>query len=238
MFDTIAPRYELCNKLMTFGLDGHWRQKTINLLATPPRSLVADLGAGTGDLARALRARGHRALAIDLSMGMLQATRADSAPRVLADAAMIPLPDKGVDAAVSGFALRNFSELHAVVVEIARVVRPGGRIALLEVALPESFLMKAGHALWFNHVVPRIGAAFSDAAAYRYLPASVQYLPNYGELAAMLSDAGFTSMRRDLLSGGVVQVVTATRGGLRASASRAAEQLALASSGANGDEGA
>jgi demethylmenaquinone methyltransferase/2-methoxy-6-polyprenyl-1,4-benzoquinol methylase len=215
MFDAIAPRYDLVNGLMTFGLDGHWRKRTISLLDTPRGSLVADIGSGTGDLARAVLKAGHRAVGVDLSMGMLRAGQPGGAPMVLADAAMMPLEDRAVDAAVSGFALRNFAELHAVVVEIARVVRPGGRIALLEVALPEHPLMKLGHRIWFNQVVPRIGAALSDAAAYRYLPASVAYLPGYSELAGMLGDAGFTSMRRDLLSGGVVQVVTATRAGFR-----------------------
>jgi demethylmenaquinone methyltransferase/2-methoxy-6-polyprenyl-1,4-benzoquinol methylase len=215
MFDTIAPRYDLVNRFMTFGLDGHWRRRTIALLDMSPGSLVADIGSGTGDLARALVKAGHRTVGLDLSMGMLRAAQPGGPPMVLADAAMMPFEDRAVDAAVSGFALRNFAELHAVVVEIARVVRPGGRIALLEVALPEHPLMKLGHSVWFNHVVPRIGAALSDAAAYRYLPASVAYLPGYSELAGMLGDAGFTSMRRDMLSGGVVQVVTATRAGFR-----------------------
>jgi len=213
MFDAIAPRYELCNRLMTFGLDGYWRRRTIKLLGLTERSLVADVGCGTGDLARALAQQGHEAVGVDLSIGMLLESHTGGAPVVQSDAAMLPLRDGSVDAAVSGFALRNFAELVAVIVEMARVVRPGGRIAILEVARPENRLIKAGHALWFNHAVPRIGALLSDAAAYKYLPASVAYLPGYHDLAGMLGDAGFTAMRRDLLSSGVVQVVTATRSG-------------------------
>jgi demethylmenaquinone methyltransferase/2-methoxy-6-polyprenyl-1,4-benzoquinol methylase len=213
MFDTIAPRYDLINRLMTFGLDRRWRQRTIKLLGLDQPSLVADIGCGTGDLVRGLVTQGHRAVGIDMSLGMLHQADPGGAPVVLADAAMLPLGDGTFDGAVSGFALRNFAELVAVIVELARVVRPGGRIALLDVAQPERRLLKAGYSLWFNHAVPRIGGLLSDRDAYRYLPASVAYLPRYTELAGMLGDAGFSAMRRDLLSGGLVQVITATRSG-------------------------
>jgi demethylmenaquinone methyltransferase/2-methoxy-6-polyprenyl-1,4-benzoquinol methylase len=213
MFDTIAPRYDLINRLMTFGLDRHWRRRAIKLLDLQSPCLLVDVGCGTGDLGRELLAQGHRAIGIDMSLGMLQARPAGSAPVALADAAMLPLADATVDGAVSGFALRNFAELLTVIVELARVVRPGGRIALLDVAQPDRRLLKAGYSVWFNHAVPRIGALLSDEAAYRYLPQSVAYLPRYTELASMLGDAGFISMRRDLLSGGVVQVISATRSG-------------------------
>jgi demethylmenaquinone methyltransferase/2-methoxy-6-polyprenyl-1,4-benzoquinol methylase len=213
MFDTIAPRYDLVNRLMTFGLDTRWRQRTIDLLGLTAPSHVVDVGCGTGDLARALARHGHRSVGIDLSIGMLRQADPGGVPLVLSDAAMMPLADRTMDAAVSGFALRNFSELVAVIVEIARVVKPGGRIALLEVAQPEGRLLKTGYKLWFNHAVPKIGGWLSDRAAYRYLPASVAYLPRYSDLAGMLSDAGFVGMRRDLLTGGAVQIITATRSG-------------------------
>jgi demethylmenaquinone methyltransferase / 2-methoxy-6-polyprenyl-1,4-benzoquinol methylase len=213
MFDTIAPRYDLVNRLMTFGLDRHWRHRTITLLGLTESSLVADIGCGTGDLARCLVEQGHQAVGIDMSLGMLHEADTGGAPVVLSDAAMLPLGDGTVDGAVSGFALRNFAELLAVIVELARVVRPGGRIALLDVAQPERRLVKFGYSVWFNHAVPRIGAFLSDRDAYRYLPASVAYLPRYEELASMLGDTGFSAMRRDLLTGGIVQVITATRAG-------------------------
>jgi demethylmenaquinone methyltransferase/2-methoxy-6-polyprenyl-1,4-benzoquinol methylase len=220
MFDTIAPRYDLLNRLMTFGLDKRWRHRTIKLLGLQESALVADIGCGTGDLARGLVEQGHRAVGIDMSLGMLHEADSGGAPLVLSDAAMLPLADGTVDGAVSGFALRNFSELLAVIVELARVVRPGGRIALLDVAQPEGRLLKAGYSVWFNQAVPRIGGLFSDRAAYRYLPASVAYLPRYEELAGMLGDSGFSAMRRDLLTGGVVQVITATRSGVARPARR------------------
>lgn len=214
MFDSIAPRYDLVNGLITFGLDSLWRRSAIRLLALGPGALVADVGCGTGDLARALVGRGYRAVGIDLSIGMLEVGDPGGAPLVQSDAAMLPLHDSALDGVVSGFALRNFSDLPAVTVELARVVRPGGRISLLEVAEPSSWVIRQGHSIWFNRVVPRIGGLFSDGAAYRYLPRSVSYLPVYAQLAAMLGDAGFTGMRRDLLSGGVAQVITATRAGM------------------------
>lgn len=214
MFDSIAPRYDLVNGLITFGLDSMWRRTAIRLLSLGPGALVADVGCGTGDLARTLVKLGYRAVGIDLSIGMLRVGDPGKAPLVQSDAAMLPLHDSAVDGVVSGFALRNFSDLPAVTVELARVVRPGGRISLLEVAEPHNRLIRAGHSIWFNRVVPWIGGLFSDASAYRYLPRSVSYLPVYAQLAAMLGDAGFTGMRRDLLSGGVAQVVTATRAGM------------------------
>ena len=214
MFDSIAPRYDLVNGLITFGLDSIWRRTAIRLLSLGPGALVADVGCGTGDLARALVRRGYRAVGIDLSIGMLKYGDPGGAPLVQSDAAMLPLHDSAVDGVVSGFAIRNFSDLPGVTVELARVVRPGGRIALLEVAEPSNWIIRKGHSIWFNRVVPQIGGLFSDAAAYRYLPRSVTYLPIYAQLAAMLGDAGFTGMRRDLLSGGVAQVITATRAGM------------------------
>jgi demethylmenaquinone methyltransferase / 2-methoxy-6-polyprenyl-1,4-benzoquinol methylase len=215
MFDTIAPRYDLINRLMTFGLDTLWRHRTIRLLGLPGAAVVVDVGCGTGDLSRGLVARGYRAIGLDMSWGMLHQRHTGGAPVTLADAAMMPLGDAAVDGAVSAFALRNFAELPAVIVELARVVRPGGRIALLEVSQPDSRLMRAAYSIWFNHAVPRIGAMLSDKAAYQYLPRSVAYLPGYTQLAATLSDAGFGALRRDLLSGGVVQVISATRAGSR-----------------------
>lgn len=224
MFDTIAPRYDLVNALMTFGLDQAWRHRTVRLLDLNPPALVADIGCGTGSLGRQLVAQGFRAVGVDVSLGMLRAGRAGAPPVALADGAMLPLGDASLDGAVSGFALRNFSELVTVIVELARVVRPGGRIALLDVAQPEHWLLRAGHSLWFNRAVPLIGAVLSDKAAYRYLPRSVAYLPSYADLASMLGDAGFTATRRDLLSGGLVQVITAKRAG---SARPARRQVAL-----------
>jgi len=210
MFDTIAPRYDLVNRVMTFGLDRLWRRRTVEALDLAPGSTVLDVACGTGDLCRDLDDAGHRPVGVDLSPGMLRHART-RAPLVLADAARLPAPDRSVDGAVSGFALRNFVALEAVFAELARVVRPGGRVALLDVATPANPVLRAGHSVYFERVVPRIGALLSDAGAYRYLPRSVAYLPPGDTICDLLEQAGFGAVRRRLLSGGVTQLITATR---------------------------
>ena len=216
MFDSIAPRYDLVNGLMTFGLDAPWRQRTIELLRLAPASVVLDVGCGTGDLARSLRHQGQRAVGVDLSLGMLAAAHAGGAPLVQADAVALPFPTAGVDAVVSGFAVRNFADLPGAMGELGRVLRPGGRLALLEVGEPRNRLLRLGHRVWFTHAVPLIGALFSDGAAYRYLPRSVAYLPTFPEFVTMLELAGFTEVSHHPMSGCIAQCVTATRSATRA----------------------
>ncbi len=211
LFDTIAPRYDLVNRVMTFGMDRGWRRAAVRSLSLVPGSAVVDLACGTGDLCRDLVRAGYRAVGIDLSLGMLAHARTTS-PLVQGDALALPLPDRSVAGVVSGFALRNFVELPPVFAELARIVRPGGRIALLDVARPERAWLRAGHAVYFGHVVPLIGGALSDRTAYRYLPRSVAYLPPPDTLLAQLAAAGFARLERRLLSGGITQLYTATRG--------------------------
>ncbi|HEX7096944.1 MAG TPA: ubiquinone/menaquinone biosynthesis methyltransferase [Acidimicrobiales bacterium] len=210
MFDTIAPRYDLVNRVMTFGLDVRWRKRTVRDLALAPRSRVLDLACGTGDLCRELKASGFRAIGVDLSFGMLAAARTD-APLVQADILRLPVADASVEGVTCGFALRNLVELPAFFAELARVVRPGGRVALLEVAEPRNALLKAGHSVYFGKVVPRIGALLSDPAAYRYLPKSVAYLPAPSVMLDQLRAAGFDDVRRVLLFPGAAQLLTGTR---------------------------
>ncbi len=212
MFDAIAPRYDLVNRLMTFGLDIHWRRQSVDALGLPKGAFILDLACGTGDFLRMLRTKGLRPIGLDLSWGMLEANRAGE-PLTQADVAALPIADGSVDGVTCGYGLRNFTDLDTAFSELARVVRPGGRISLLEVAEPESGLMLAGHRLWFRRVVPVLGGLLSDGAAYRYLPRSTAYLPPTATLRAMLRESGFSSVNRQALSGGLSQLITATRSG-------------------------
>jgi demethylmenaquinone methyltransferase/2-methoxy-6-polyprenyl-1,4-benzoquinol methylase len=141
---------------------------------------------------------------------MLAADRS-GAPRVQADILRLPVPDGSVDGVTCGFALRNLVDLEQFFVELARVVRPGGRIALLDVGVPRNPLIRFGNSIYFGRIVPRIGALLSDGAAYRYLPKSVAYLPEPSEMSSMLRRAGFEDASHRLLSGGLTQQLTGTR---------------------------
>jgi demethylmenaquinone methyltransferase / 2-methoxy-6-polyprenyl-1,4-benzoquinol methylase len=210
MFDTIAPRYDLVNRIMTFRMDVGWRRRTVASLALRPGSVVADLACGTGDLCDEVATAGLAPVGIDVSFGMLANARTH-APLAQGDALRLPLRDGGVDGVTCGFALRNFVALDPFLTELGRVLRPGGRIALLEVATPPSRILRAGHAVYFGKVVPLIGGLLSDPAAYRYLPKSVAYLPEPDEMLAMIAGAGFVDVKRRLLSAGIAQLLTATR---------------------------
>jgi len=210
MFDAIAPRYDLVNRVMTFRMDVGWRRKAVRSLGLAAGSTVLDLASGTGDLCIDLAKAGLRPISIDLSFGMLANDRSGS-PRVQADVLRLPLPDRSVDGVSCGFALRNFVDLGAFFDELGRVVRPGGRIALLDVATPANPVLRTGHAIYFGKVVPKVGALLSDGAAYRYLPRSVAYLPEPDAMMARLAAAGFAGARRQLLSGGITQLLTGTR---------------------------
>jgi demethylmenaquinone methyltransferase/2-methoxy-6-polyprenyl-1,4-benzoquinol methylase len=241
MFDAIAPGYDVTNRVISLGLDVGWRRRTVLSLGLPPESVVLDLACGTGDLCLELARHGLLAVGLDRSSGMLQAARmrprsrrpASSAPPgshpdtmvpalplVRGDGLALPLKAGALDGIVCGFALRNFAALPPVLAECARVLRPGGRLALLEVDAPSNPVLRIGHQVWFGKVVPFVGglvAARSGAprerasAAYRYLPASVAYLPPAPELLALISSAAFTAVERHPLSGGIAQLLTGTR---------------------------
>ncbi len=210
MFDAIAPRYDLCNRVITLGMDQGWRRQAIAMLELAPGSIVLDLGCGTADLVAMLQSAQYRAIGADLSFGMLSSAREGHGVLVQGDGLQLPFDEGSIDGLVSGFAVRNFTDLGAVLTEAARVLRRGGRISLLEVDVPSSPLLRLGHKIWFERVVPKIGAALSDAAAYRYLPRSLAYLPSIKDLRSMLHEAGFEQVERRRLSGGIVQIVTAT----------------------------
>ncbi len=217
MFDAIAPRYDLLNRLLTFGMDCRWRRRSVRELGLPAGSRVLDLACGTGDLCRDLEAAGLSPVGFDLSAGMLQAAQKyrDSgklqAPMVLGDALCLPVPAESADGITCGFALRNVVDLDELFAELARVVRPAGRVSLLEVAEPTNLVLRLGHRLYFGKVIPLVGGLLSDRTAYEYLPKSVAYMPPANEMLALLAGHGFEAVSHVLLSGGIAQLITATR---------------------------
>ena len=210
MFDAIAPRYDLVNRIMTFRLDVQWRRRTVRRLDLPNGSVVLDLACGTGDLCRDLERAGLAPIGMDLSWGMLAAART-GAPLVHGDALRLPVADGAADGVTCGFALRNLIGLEPFFAELARALRPGGRIAILEVDSPPNPLLRLGHGLYFGRVVPFIGGLLSDRDAYRYLPRSVAYLPSEKDLLATIASAGFVDVAKERCSGGIAQLLTATR---------------------------
>lgn len=210
MFDNIAGRYDLLNRVLTFGMDVGWRKATVASLGLGPGARVVDVACGTGDLCRELARLEYRVVGVDRSAGMLAAATV-AGGLVRADALDLPVPTSGADGLVCGFALRNLVDLGSFFAECARVLRPGGRLALLEVAEPSNPVMRLGHSLYFSRVVPFIGGLVSDRAAYRYLPRSMAYLPEPSELVEMLASAGFADASRTPLSGGIAQLLCGTR---------------------------
>ncbi len=210
MFDAIASRYELVNRLMTFGLDARWRKRAVSDLRLPSPSVILDIAAGTGDFTRECAAQGHRAVATDLSYGMLGVGR-DMRDKVQADASNLPFLSGSFDGVTCGYALRNFTELATTFDEMARVLRPGGRLSILEVAEPRSGLWRSGFRIWFRRVVPFIGSILSDRDAYHYLPQSTAYLPESDEIVAMLNASGFSAVNHRRVMGGLSQQFVATR---------------------------
>jgi demethylmenaquinone methyltransferase/2-methoxy-6-polyprenyl-1,4-benzoquinol methylase len=210
MFDAIAPRYDMVNRIMTFRLDTRWRKLAVRRLALTKGARVLDLASGTGDLCVDLRKAGLIPLSFDMSFGMLAADHS-KAPRVQADILRLPIATQSVDGVTCGFALRNLVDLNVFFHEIARVTKSGGRIALLDVSTPNNPLIRWGNSVYFGKVVPRIGGLLSNRAAYNYLPKSVAYLPSPTQLVTMLQNAGFEHVRHEQLSGGLTQLMHATK---------------------------
>jgi demethylmenaquinone methyltransferase/2-methoxy-6-polyprenyl-1,4-benzoquinol methylase len=213
MFDRIAPRYDLMNRILTAGMDQRWRRLALAEVGVGPGDRVIDLACGTGDLAGLARDRGARAVGVDFAAEMLRGARRRGieAGFVQAEGTALPFSEASATVLVCGFALRNFVALPAIFDEAARVLAPGGRVALLEVDRPANPAVRAAHSLYFDRVVPLLGALLSDRAAYRYLPESTAYLPPAAELLALLEKSGFERVARRPLLLGAVQLLTGVR---------------------------
>lgn len=210
MFDTIAPRYDLVNRVMTFGMDIGWRRKAVASLGVGRGDVVLDVACGTGDLCREISKAGAIAVGLDYSYGMLANARTESA-LVQADGLKLPVKDGLALGLTCGFALRNVTSIERLFAEFARVMAPGAGLAILEVAEPSSKLVRSGHRFYFHKVVPWVGGLLSDKGAYRYLPESTAYLPSTPELLEMLRRAGFHKARAQMLGLGAAQLITARR---------------------------
>jgi demethylmenaquinone methyltransferase/2-methoxy-6-polyprenyl-1,4-benzoquinol methylase len=214
MFDRIAPRYDLMNRLMTFGMDRRWRRDAVEALALPRDSRALDLACGSGDFCADLARIGVRVVGLDFSHEMLRVAqvkrRSACSSLIRADALRLPLRAGSFDAVVSGFSLRNFANLEDPFSECFRILKTGGKIALLEVDTPASPILRAGHHIYFHKLVPLVGRLV-DRDAYAWLPSSVTYLPDEARMMAMLTDAGFRDLNKRRLLGGAVQLITGHR---------------------------
>jgi demethylmenaquinone methyltransferase / 2-methoxy-6-polyprenyl-1,4-benzoquinol methylase len=220
MFDRIAGVYDVMNSAMTAGLHHQWRERAVDRAEVGPGSDALDVCCGTGDLALELRRRigpDGRVVGCDFSEPMLEVARQKSGERGLpvefgwADALDLPYGDASFDAVTVGFGARNLADLERGLSEMARVLRPGGRLVALEITRPQREPLAAFYSLWFDRVVPVIGTFAGDSEAYSYLPSSVRSFPEPRELAGMIDAAGFEGIRWLLLAGGIIAIHSAVK---------------------------
>ena len=211
MFDRIAPVYDVMNHVMTAGLDRRWRRLAASEVVWPG-DRVLDACCGTGDLAVEDERRGGRVVGLDFSEPMLERARKKSGAIewVQGDALALPFEDASFDAATVGFGVRNLADLEGGLHELARVLRSGGKLAVLEITRPKG-LLKPFFRLWFDVLVPFAGRVLPGGKAYTYLPASVRRFPGPDDLSTLLERAGFADVRYRLLGGGAVALHVGTR---------------------------
>lgn len=223
MFDAIAPRYDLMNRLMTFGLDRGWRRYVVAQAAPPAGGIALDVATGTGDIAIAIAEKMGRGtvVASDFAREMMRPGPGKAAHagvgRVVrflaADALTLPFPDNTFDCVTTGFAMRNVTDIPRAFREMCRVTKPGGRVVCLEVAKPRFALVRAGHQVYFNRIVPLIGRVVTgNAEAYTYLPESARNFPPPPVLQEIMAGAGLRDVRFKLLGLGAVAVHTGMKG--------------------------
>jgi demethylmenaquinone methyltransferase / 2-methoxy-6-polyprenyl-1,4-benzoquinol methylase len=220
MFDRIAGVYDLMNSAMTAGLHHQWRQRAVDRAQVRPGSDALDVCCGTGDLALELRRRigpDGRVVGCDFSEPMLELARRKSGDESLpvefgwADALELPYGEGSFDAVTIGFGARNLADLERGIAEMARVLRPGGRLVILEITRPHREPLASFYSLWFDRLVPVIGTLAGDPEAYSYLPDSVRAFPEPERLAGMLDAAGLEEIRWLLLAGGIIAIHSASR---------------------------
>jgi demethylmenaquinone methyltransferase/2-methoxy-6-polyprenyl-1,4-benzoquinol methylase len=220
MFDRIAGLYDVMNSVMTAGLHHRWRERAADLARVGPGDRALDVATGTGDLALELSRRvgpGGEVVGSDFSEGMLDRARAKAPERPglrweWGNALELPYPDSTFDAATVGFGARNFSDLERGLAEMARVVRPGGRVVVLEITTPTRPPLSTFFSVWFDHVIPALGGLTTDSEAYTYLPSSVKRFPAPDALAAALAGAGLNDVRWLLTAGGIIALHSGTVG--------------------------
>jgi len=212
MFDRIAGFYDVMNSVMTAGLHHRWRERAADLARVGPGTKALDVATGTGDLAIALTRRGAEVIGSDFSEGMLDRAR-EKSPAVRweqANAMGLPYDDDTFDAATVGFGARNFSDLERGLAEMARVVRPGGRVVVLEITTPHKPPLSTFFSLWFDRIVPLLGRITGEDQAYSYLPSSVKRFPGPRDLGTVMVGCGLTDVRWILTAGGIIALHSGT----------------------------
>ena len=223
MFDRIAGLYDRMNTVMTAGLHHEWRRRAAELAAVSPGDRALDVATGTGDLAFELARRvapGGEVVGTDFAERMLELARAKALERgeqlvrfESANALELPFSADEFDAATVGFGARNFADLERGVGEMVRVVRPGGRVVVLEITTPRRPPLSVFYELWFDRAIPALGRLAGDAQAYSYLPSSVRRFPGPEELAAIMWRSGLRSIRYVLTAGGIIALHVGVLGG-------------------------